>query len=102
MAQLWGEVLMQFDNEDNNKRRELITEMLRRGVCDVTFTKVNGEVRRMPCTLREDLVPAVDNKESKKESKKKSSPDNMSVWCTDKQEWRSFKLANVTEVIPSE
>jgi hypothetical protein len=23
---------------------------------------------------------------------------NLSVWCTDKAEWRSFKVANVTEV----
>lgn len=95
---------MIFKNEDNNeKRRYLITEMLKRSVCTVTFTKVNGENRTMPCTLRDDFIPQVELKESKEPTKERKKSDTvLSVWCTDKNEWRSFRLENVTEIIPNE
>lgn len=70
--------------------------MLQIGVCEVTFTKVDGSVRVMPCTLKESLLPPVVEKEGKKT--KAPNEDNLSVWCTDKNEWRSFKVANVTKV----
>jgi hypothetical protein len=70
----------------------------------VEFTKVNGEVRTMPCTLNESLIPPasvhvtntdnpVDFPVPKRE--KKTNPDVMNVWCLDKKEWRSFRIANV-------
>lgn len=77
--------------------RDEIVSLLEKGICTVTFTKVNGELRHMPCTLRPDLLP-VTVTESVTDKKKKSNPDNLSVWCTDKNEWRSFKIANVQEV----
>jgi len=74
--------------------REELHQLLNNNICEVTFTKVNGETRTMPCTLKEDLLPARTNPESAK-----SLPaSNISVWCTDKNEWRSFRVANVTEV----
>lgn len=93
---------MKFDKESTETRREKLVEMLTRGVYDVTFTKVNGEIRCMPCTLRSDIIPAIEPKENKQDQKKKNNPDNMSVWCINKKEWRSFKIANVIEVIPCE
>jgi len=80
--------------------RDEIIAMLEQGVCTVTFTKVNGELRHMPCTLKADLLPAPIS-ESKTSEKKKVNLDNLSVWCTDKNEWRSFKVANVIDVIPT-
>jgi hypothetical protein len=79
--------------------RDEIVSMLEQGICTVTFTKVNGELRHMPCTLKTDLLPAVVS-ESGTDKKKKINTDNLSVWCTDKNEWRSFKVANVQEVKP--
>ena len=78
------------------ERDELI-KMLNTGICEVTFTKVNGEERVMPCTLQGDLLPVV-SVEKLKEDRRPSNPDNLSVWCTDKNEWRSFRVANVTSV----
>lgn len=87
-----------------NVTREQLSELLRSGECVVEFTKVNGEVRTMPCTLNESLIPPppvhitntnnpVDFPAPKKV--KKENPDVMSVWCLDKKEWRSFRIANV-------
>ena len=82
--------------------REQLVNMLRTGVCEVTFTKVDGSVRVMPCTLDPVIVPPAPAPRVLAEGEvprvKKSNPDTLSVWCTDKNEWRSFKVANVTSV----
>lgn len=78
------------------EKRKDLSEMLHNHICEVTFTKVNGEQRVMPCTLKADVVPVVERKEGS--AAKKQSPDTMSVFCTDKKEWRSFRIANVTHV----
>ena len=80
-------------------RKELI-EYLRGGVCEVTFNKVNGERRVMPCTLKADLLPARDQKDLTFETLKESKTDAISVWCTDANGWRSFKLSNFISINP--
>jgi hypothetical protein len=50
----------------------------------------------MPCTLKEGIVPVIERKEGV-EPKKKSN-ESMSVYCMDKKEWRSFRVANVTSI----
>lgn len=79
---------------DLDDRRREIKHLLVGHDCEITFTKVNGEIRTMPCTLREAALPPM----SVTESKKKQNDAVMSVWCLDKNMWRSFKIANVTEI----
>ena len=74
--------------------REELQQLLTTSVCEVTFTKVNGETRIMPCTLREDVIPI----RTSKEPPRHLPTSNISVWCTDKNEWRSFRVANVKDV----
>ena len=73
--------------------RNILLEALTKHECTVTFTKVNGETRVMPCTLREDLVPKVEPKGTKKPNEAV-----VSVWCLDKKEWRSFRVDNVVDL----
>ncbi len=80
--------------------KEEIVDLLQAGIYEVTFTKVNGEVRQMPCTLKSELLPPVDSNKLNEEKTRKQNPDNISVWCTDKNEWRSFKIANVQKITP--
>ena len=92
------------------KRTELEQLFSQHKIVEVTFTKVEGTVRTMPCTLNEALIPQpvhitntdnpIDFPRPKKE--KKFNPEVMSVFCTDKQEWRSFRLENVIEFKPVE
>lgn len=77
--------------------KEELLEKLRNRVCEVTFTKVNGEIRTMPCTLRADIVPAYERKTPIKEATEKESA-TLSVWCIDKQAWRSFRVDSVTDI----
>jgi hypothetical protein len=78
------------------QKRNEYTELLRNNVCEVTFTKINGESRTMPCTLKEDLLPVRVVKEGVEPKKQKE--DVLSVFCTDKKEWRSFRVENVVKV----
>ena len=73
--------------------RNILLEALTKHECTVTFTKVNGETRVMPCTLKEDLVPKVEPK-----GVKKPNEAVVSVWCLDKREWRSFRVDNVVDL----
>jgi len=95
-----------FDSETQFK---MINDLLRTGVFEVEFTKLDGEVRVMLCTLNENIVPKavdlihvtntsnpIDFPKPKKE--KKFDPETMSVWCVDKQSWRSFKTMRVISV----
>jgi hypothetical protein len=74
--------------------KNTITEQLKTNICEVVFTKVDGTVRIMPCTLKEDLLPASENKESKK----KSNDNIISAWATDVNAWRSFRVDSVTDI----
>ena len=78
--------------------REQLSELLRTGECVVEFTKVDGTVRSMPCTLSDALIPPTLPKalaEGEVAKVKKSNPDVFSVWCLENKEWRSFRFANL-------
>jgi hypothetical protein len=73
--------------------RNILLEALKKHECTVTFTKVNGETRVMPCTLKEEVIPKQEPKGTKKPNE-----SVVSVWCLDKQEWRSFRVDNVVDL----
>lgn len=84
--------------------RDSIAKMLKENICEVTFTKVNGEVRVMPCTLKTDVIPAAPVHETNTEDPinfptvKVPNPAVLSAYCMDKLEWRSFRVENVLDV----
>ena len=86
------------------QRRAYLTDLLRENECRVTFTKVDGSVRVMPCTLDPAVLPPAPIHESNTGNPvdfpkvKKENPEVISVYCTDKNEWRSFRVMNVTDV----
>lgn len=84
---------------DAHERNVSLRKLLREHVCEVTFTKVDGTVRTMPCTLKTDIVPphvVVEGAEPK--VLKVPKEENLSVWCTDANSWRSFVTAKVTAI----
>jgi hypothetical protein len=79
--------------------KQELTEQLLTGVYNVTFTKVDGTERTMPCTLREDILPPAKQEDPLSLKKVRAINDNvLVVYCTDKNEWRSFRVANVINV----
>ncbi len=75
---------------------KIIQDALHLGVCEVEFTKVNGEHRLMKCTLHKDWMPSEAIREH--HQTRLLDFETIPVWDTDKQEWRSFKTMRVITV----
>ncbi len=77
--------------------QQWVKDALHRGVVVVSFTKTNGEMREMRCTLRSDLIPATPVVEGK--TPKKENPDVQAVWDLEKEAWRSFRFDSLQTII---
>jgi hypothetical protein len=90
----------------SEKDFETIQDMLRNTQCEVTFLKVNGDERRLLCTLREEYIkqyeaPKDSPKEPPKEPEavtRKKSDDVISVFDMEINQWRSFRKDSVIGV----
>ena len=81
----------------DDERNRYLRDILCKNDCEVTFTKVNGETRTMPCTLRSEAMPARVVTEEHQVTRL-YKPETLSVWCLDRSEWRAFRVQNVTEI----
>jgi hypothetical protein len=72
--------------------REDLAAILRNSVAVVTFVKKNGELRKMKCTLKEDVLPDLVG------TKRKRNYDVLPVWDLEKNAWRSFRLDSIENV----
>ena len=73
---------------------------LREGKCIVTFEKVNGELRKMLCTLNSILIPQEETEVGEKRTKV-ANPDVVPVYDLESNGWRSFRWNSVKEFQPS-
>ena len=79
--------------------RDELEQKLRTQIMEVTFNKVNGDERVMTCTLQEGVIPAATKKDPLSLKKiREVNPEVVSVWDTNATGWRSFRVANVTDV----
>ncbi len=78
-----------------NAHREALKEDLGQGVCEVTFTKINGDERIMTCTLDESIIPVEHH--PKGGERHSISLKNIAVWDIKAEGWRSFRPENVTK-----
>lgn len=79
--------------------REELMEMLRNQVVEVTFLKLDGEERKMPCTLIPSLLPAVAKDDSVIQKRAREISDKViAVWAIESNGFRSFRYDRVTKV----
>jgi hypothetical protein len=78
--------------------REQLLEMLHKEVVEVTFTKLDGEERVMPCTLIESYIdnPAKTKDESNKV--RQVSDKVVAVWAIESKGFRSFRYDRVKSI----
>lgn len=76
-----------------------LNTLLQKGEVTVTFTKKDGTVREMKCTLSESLIPpapVVELAEGSEPKKKKAeNPDVRTVYDLEAKAWRSFRWDSV-------
>lgn len=74
--------------------REDLVDRLKQSVVNITFTKADGSERTMNCTLKLENIP----EDQHPKSTVKSESDQIRVFDTDIQEWRSFNFSSVKTV----
>jgi|LWDU01.1.fsa_nt_gi hypothetical protein len=91
-----------LDREENKMEaialrthRESMKYELSQGLCEVTFTKINGDERVMTCTT--DLGAIPEGNRPKGTGKENKTNTVVSVWDIKAEGWRSFKSENVTK-----
>lgn len=77
--------------------KENLIDMLRNNVVTVTFTKVDGTERVMKCTLMSEYVPNAPTNNGQM-LLQESAAKTVSVWDTEANGWRSFKVDNVKSI----
>jgi len=80
--------------------RNTLLKDLQENVCEVFFTKVNGEKRAMRCSLREDLLPqsyALTEAAKVKDFHNKNE-NVLAVWDLQENGWRSFRIDSIEYV----
>lgn len=77
--------------------KENLIDMLRNNIVTVTFTKVNGEERTMKCTLMSEYVPNAPTNAGQV-LLQESESTAVSVWDTEVNGWRSFRVDSVKSI----
>lgn len=79
--------------------KEELYELLHNEIVEVTFTKLNGDERVMPCTLIENyLPPAKKDDPITQEKVRKVSDAVVAVWAVESNGFRSFRYDRVKAV----
>ena len=73
----------------------ILLNKLNEHVCHVRFTKKDGTVREMRCTLREDILPKQTDLEE--HTQRKQPTESVAVWDLDANGWRSFRYDSIIE-----
>ena len=80
------------------QRYELISAMLNEHECVINFKKKDGELRTMPCTLRDDMLPVATQVIKEDVVAKPFNFETLTVWSTESQAWRAMKTMNIIDV----
>ena len=79
-------------------RNELM-EMLRKEVLEITFKKLDGDERKMPCTLIASFLPPAKKDDPMTQKKVREISDKVcAVWAIEAKGFRSFRYDRVTKV----
>jgi hypothetical protein len=79
---------------------EEILEALKKDTTYIMFTKLDGSVRSMQATLDPQFLPdaskAEDDQKKLIEANKEGKLSAIAVWDMGNQDWRSFRLSNLS------
>ena len=79
--------------------REKLMETLKSEVAVVTFKKLNGDERVMPCTLKSAFLPPAKKDDAITQKKVREISDKVcAVWAIEAKGFRSFRYDRVTNV----
>lgn len=91
---------MKIDHKYNSRceNKTLIKNMLRDGPTKVVFTKKDGTIREMICTLKAQILQ--ENDVHLVGAKRAANENIVAVYDLEKNDWRSFRIDSVHEIEP--
>lgn len=79
--------------------KEELFKLLETEVVEVTFTKLNGDERKMPCTLIPNMLPPAKKDDPLTQKKVRNISDKViAVWAIESKGFRSFRYDRVSKV----
>jgi len=79
--------------------REELYNLLKNEIVEVTFTKLNGDERKMPCTLIESFLPPAKKDDAITQKKVREISDKVvAAWAVESKGFRSFRYDRVTDI----
>ena len=75
-----------------------LKENLSKCFASISFTKADGSIREMLCTLMSDHLPKQMIDENVRHVPRQENDDVLAVWDCDKQAWRSFRLDSINKI----
>ena len=79
--------------------RDDLMETLRKEIVEVTFLKLDGDERKMPCTLITSFLPPAKKEDPLTQKKVREVSDKVcAVWAVEAKGFRSFRYDRVTKV----
>ena len=78
--------------------RSELEKQLKENIMEVTFNKISGDKRIMTCTLNASYLPPAKKEEPLTQKKIRKINEEVLVWDTNAKGFRTFRMANITEV----
>jgi len=85
-------------NFADEKSKDILINALKKQIVKVSFTKADGKLRDMSCTLQEAFLPEITKEGATTEAKKASTGDVLPVFDVEKKGWRSFRFDSIKNV----
>jgi len=87
-----------YEDLDADKQRDYLKILLAEDILLVTFTKKNGDLREMYCTLQDEFVPEHKKYFSDKITRREATSaghEVLAVFDMEKADWRSFRMDSI-------
>lgn len=85
------------------EKKQWVLEQLKQGEVVVEFTKVNGDYRKMTCTLQESELPQPTKTDPLTQKKVRAINEELCVaYDTNANGWRSFRWDTLIDALPAE
>lgn len=87
-----------FSESEKEKFKKWLQGLLNTAIVHLTFTKKDGTIREMKCTLMDDHIPIVQKELDEPPSYKSWSKDTISFWDIESEGWRSCRYDSIKEI----
>jgi hypothetical protein len=93
-----GNWYQEASEPDRQKLQNWMYGMLNESTVQIEFTKADGSMRSMTCTLNETLGAKHVNKEPVNQSKTVDKKETCAVWDCNANGWRSFRWDRLQKI----